>query len=158
MAGTSNGDPDFGETVNVHDGSTLWFYFPKSNQYASIPANVLTADSPGDSGDLRPEAMDQFMMWRYRGAAALTGGSKFLREDAIEVAGAKVACYVVTVSPERPGSAYTWWVDKKRYRILREDHAGSSVVFTLIKLDEPLPDELFQFKPPSGAREIKMQR
>jgi hypothetical protein len=46
-----------------------------------------------------PEAVDYFMVGRYRGAADLTAGSKFLQEDVIEVAGTKVTCYVVTVSP-----------------------------------------------------------
>ena len=48
------------------------------------------------------------------------------------------------------------WVDKKSSRILREDHPGVSMVFTSIKLNESLPDELFKFVPPAGAQEIKI--
>lgn len=158
MPGMSLENSDLGEATIIHDGSAVWFYFPKSNQYGSFPASALTADAPGDLGDLRPEAMDHFLMWRYRGAVDITDGSKFLREEAIDVAGAKVVCYVVTLVPEQRGSAYTWWVDKKLYRILREDHAGSSAVFTTIKLDEPLAEELFKFVPPPGARKIETQR
>jgi outer membrane lipoprotein-sorting protein len=150
-----NSDPD--EAVIVHDGSAVWFYFPKLNQYGSFPASSLTPSAPGDLGDLSPEAMDRFMMWRYRAAANSNTGSKYLREEAIDIEGAKVACYVLTISPERLGSAYTWWVDKKRYRIRREDHAGSSALFTAVKLDEEIPGELFKFEPPPGAKKVEAQ-
>jgi outer membrane lipoprotein-sorting protein len=158
VPGMSVGDSDLSEGVIIDDGVEVWFYLPKSNQYGSFSASALTADAPGDLGDLRPEAVDYFMMGRYRGAADLTAGSKFLREDVIEVAGTKVTCYVVTVSPDRRGSARSWWIDKKRYRILREDQAGSSIVFTAIRLGEPLATELFRFVPPPGARKIEMHQ
>ena len=137
---------DLGEEgVVVDDGSTLWFYFPKPNQYASIPASALTADAPGDSGDLRPEAMDYFLTSRYCDAANYAEGAKFLREESIEIAGQKKNCYVVTVLPQKRGLTYTWWVEKNTNRILREDEAGNSAVFTSIRLGEPIRDDLFKF-------------
>ena len=139
--------------VMVHDGSTLWFYLPKTNQYGFFPATELTADAPGDLGDASPEQMDRTMVGRYRGAATFME-AKFLREEGIEFGRAKVACYVLTVSETKGGMAYTWWVDQQRYRILREDNAQSSSVFTSIKLDEPLSDDLFKFEPPPGARKV----
>jgi outer membrane lipoprotein-sorting protein len=148
----------FGQAVIVHDGSAVWVYLPKSNQYTSIPISAMTADAPGDLGDLRPEAMDNFMMGRYRGAAQFAQGAKFLREEAIGVAGAQTDCYVLSISQKQGGPAYTWWVDRKRYVILREDLAGSSSVFTAIKLSEQLPDDLFKFEPPPGSRKLEIQR
>lgn len=150
---------DLGEEgVVVDDGSTLWFYFPKPNQYASMPVSSLTADAPGDLGDLRPEAMDHFLTWRYRGAADLTDGAKFLREESIERAGQKIDCYVLTVLPLKRGLTYTWWIEKRTNRILREDDGGNSAVFTSIRLGEPIRDELFKFEPPPGARKLQMQQ
>lgn len=158
MPGMREGNSDFSDAVIIHDGSAVWFYLPKSNQYGSFPASALTEDAPGDLGDLRPEAVDQFMMWRYRGAADSINGSKFLREETIGVGGTKVACYVVSVSPDRGSGAYTWWVDKRHYRVQREDQAGSSVVYTAIKLNEPLAAELFTFTPPVGAQKMEMHQ
>jgi len=157
LPGIRLGNSDFSEGVVVHDGSVVWFYFPKANKYGSIPAEALTVNARGDAGDLRPEMVDYLMRLRYT-EAQLTTGSKYVREEAVEFGGAQAACYVVMVSPDRRGSPYTLWVDKKNYHILREDREGSSVVFTIVKLDEPLSDELFQFKPPRGARKLKMQR
>jgi outer membrane lipoprotein-sorting protein len=159
IPGLTAAGSDLGEEgLVVDDGSTLWLYFPKPNQYASMPASALTADAPGDLGDLRPEAMDYFLTWRYRGASDLAGGAKFLREESIDIAGQKIDCYVVTVSPQNHGLTYTWWIEKKTNRILREDDAGNSAVFTSIILGEPIRDELFKFEPPPGARKLHMQQ
>jgi outer membrane lipoprotein-sorting protein len=158
VPGMSGKYPVLADALAIHDGSTLWFYFPKMNQYGSFAASELTEDA-GDLSDASPKSMDLFLMGRFRSVADHTAGSKFLREEAIEIAGAKIDCYVcrvVTVSPEGGESTFTWWIDKKRYRVLREESVNaartSTTVFTEMKLGEPLPDELFTFKPPAGAR------
>jgi outer membrane lipoprotein-sorting protein len=150
-------DSAFAEAVIVDDGSTVWFYLPKSNQYTSFPASELTNDAPGDLGDLRPEAVDYAMMSRYRDAGDSSNGAKLLREEALEIAGAKVDCFVIQVPPHRGAAVYLWWIDKKSNRILREDHAGSSSLFTTITLSEPVPDSLFIFTPPPNAKKIERQ-
>lgn len=148
--------------VAVYDGAAVWYYLPKSNQYASFPASELTEDAPGDAGDMRPEVMDHYLMWRYRGAADFAATAKFLREETIEIAGAKVPCYVVAVSPVRGQEVYTWWIDRKLSHIVREDHGGgkdgSSTVYTLVQLDSPPAADLFKFVPPPGARKIEVPK
>jgi len=153
IPGLDPNNPDFDESVMIHDGSALWFYFPKSNQYGSIPADQLAADPEGSAHT--PEATDRVAMEKYRIAADFTDGAKFLREDEIEVAGAKVGCYVVSIPEKEPGP-YTWWIDKKSNRVLREATAAGGTVYTTIKLGEPLPDNLFKFEPPPGARKIDL--
>ncbi|HTA69548.1 MAG TPA: hypothetical protein VK776_14765 [Bryobacteraceae bacterium] len=95
-------------------------------------------------------------MWRYRHAEDFTKGAKFLREESIEITGAKIACFVLTVAPSGK-LEYTWWVDKQKYRVLREDDAGNRAVFTSIRLNEPIRDELFKFEPPPGAKKLEPQ-
>lgn len=158
MEGTLPGSKDFSEVVIVHDGSTAWFYMPKSNQYGSFPASLLTADAPGDLGDLNPKAMDYYFMRRYRGAIDFVSDAKVLREETIAVSGVKVECFVVSLSGRAVGGNYTWWIDKKDYRVLREDHNDNSSVFTTIKLGEALPEDLFRFAPPAGAKKIEPQQ
>jgi outer membrane lipoprotein-sorting protein len=155
MEGASFGnDPAFAEVVILDDGSTVWFYLPRSNQYASFPASELTDDAPGDLGDLRPAAMDSFMMSRYRDAGNYAEGAKLLREEVLEIAGLRQDCFVLQVNLHRDPAAYTWWVDKKSNRILREDHAGTSALFTTITLNGPIPDDIFEFTVPPGAKKI----
>jgi outer membrane lipoprotein-sorting protein len=153
IPGLSEENSNFDESVAVYDGSALWFYLPKSNQYASIPADKLAADDEGSAHT--PQAMDQVAMQKYRVAADFIVGATFLRDDEIELAGAKVSCYVVSVPEEWPGP-YTWWIDKETHRILREDKSDGSTVYTTIRLGEPLPDSLFRFEPPPGARRLDL--
>ncbi len=151
-------DSDFREQVTIDDGSMVWIYLPKVNQYRSFRASELTDDAPGDLGDIRPEAVDNFLMWRYRSATDFADTAKYLREESVEIAGVKVACYVVTVSPEKRKLTYTWWVEKKAYHVVRGDDGGNSAVFTSIKFNEPIPDEVFKFEPPPGARKVETQQ
>jgi outer membrane lipoprotein-sorting protein len=154
LEGAMPGMTPIDDVLIVDDGSTLWFYLAKSNEYGSVPASALTSDAPGDLGDMRPEAFDEFMMSRYREAKGLAEGAKLLREEETQFGDEKMGCYVVSVSGGERGHAATWWVDKTHYRILREQSAESNVVFTMIKLNQPLPDELFKFTPPPGARKV----
>ena len=148
----------YGEAVIVDDGSAVWLYAPKTNQYGSFVASQLTADAPGDLGDLRPEALDYFMMTLFRDASNLAKDAKVLREESITVAGIKTGCFVVATSPSSndASGSFTLWVDKKTYHVLREDSGGTSMVFTTIKLGERLPDDLFKFVPPAGANKVEM--
>jgi outer membrane lipoprotein-sorting protein len=161
LPGMGLSDSASAKAIVVDDGTTVWYYLPGPNQYASFPAIELTDEAPGDLGDMRPAMMDHFMMWRYRGAADFAARAEFLREETVGIGGAKALCYVVKVSPMEGESAYTWWIDKQRYLVLREDRAagkaGSSTIYTVIKLGEPLSGELFKFLPPSGARKLDTQ-
>jgi outer membrane lipoprotein-sorting protein len=101
--------------------------------------------------------MNYFLTWRYRSADEFTDGAKILREESVTIAARKIDCYVLTVLPEKRGPTYTWWVEKTTSRIIREDDAGNSSVFTSIKLDEPIPNAVFKFEPPPGATKFEMQ-
>ena len=117
------------------------------NQYASYPASTIGKDLPDE---LETSGVDYVTMSRYRDAAKNAVVAKFLRNEKIEIGGANVACYVVSL-PDR-NTQNTWWIDKKNSHVVREDSDKISTIFTTIKLDEALPDELFKFEPPPGAR------
>jgi hypothetical protein len=63
-------------------------------------------------------------------------------------------------SVRRPPSISTWWIDKRRFLVLRDDQAGgpnpsfvgSSTVWIRTQIDG-VPDDLFIFTPPPGAKE-----
>ena len=141
-----DGKTSSGMTV-VLDGITIWFYDPVLNQYASYPASAIGSDLPDE---LETSGVDYVTMSRYRDAAKNAVSAEYLRDEEIEIGGAKVACYVVSV-PDR-NTQYTWWIDKKNSHVVREDSDSISTVFTTIRLGEALPNELFKFEPPPGAR------
>lgn len=155
IPGLMSDNADLDETVIIHDGTTLWFYLPKPNQYASIAADKLAADREGSAHT--PEQTDRVMMEKYRVASDFADGAKLLREEEIESSGAKISCYVVSVPEKGPGP-YTWWIDKATNRILREVTDEGSTVYTTIKLGERLPDDLFKFVPPPGAYKIELNQ
>jgi len=158
MEGVPGGDADTreaGTVTIIDDGSVIWFYMPKVNQYSSIPVSALNDAAAGDLADLKPERQDDSAMGRYRHADR-SEESHYLRDESVDYAGTKVDCYVLSVSQE--GIAHTWWIDKKNYRILRDDDAEASVVFTHIGLGEPVPDDLFRFVPPPGSKETSLQQ
>jgi outer membrane lipoprotein-sorting protein len=150
FAGIASDDPNMEEAVIVHDGSALWFYYPKANIYGSIPADQVAADPEGSAHT--PKATDEVTMRKYRVAKDFIGGARFLREDEIEFDGAKVSCYVLSIPEKSPGP-YTWWVEKTSYRVLREVTDDGSTDYTTIKLGSA-PDSLFRFEPPPGARKV----
>jgi len=51
--------------------------------------------------------------------------------------------------------AVTLWIDKKTFHVLRIEGSGASEVFSTVKLNEPLSDDLFKFEPPAGARKLE---
>jgi outer membrane lipoprotein-sorting protein len=68
------------------------------------------------------------------------------------------------VSPAPEGALL--WIDKSRMVILRGEQslntAGVTQTtradYTTAKIDEPLPEDLFTFKPPAGAMQVQNQK
>jgi outer membrane lipoprotein-sorting protein len=134
-----------GESIIVFDGSSLWTYFRQENFYESVPATAMTSDPAGGLAGLKPDAVDRETMSAYRDAA--DSPADFIREEG--------GSYVVRIAPEDHSPVQTWWIDKATYHVVRIDDAESSIIFTTIKLNEPLPDDLFKFTPPPAAKKIR---
>jgi len=142
-------DGSFDQTVLVRDGSSAWWYHPRTNEYATF-----TSDQLPNKGD--PESFVVLAIGRFRDVSSSSG--HFLREETLEINGAKVPCYVVSLPvaiPDSETSVHTWWVDEKSSHVVRDDDdEGSSVMFATVKLNEPLPDDLFRFVPPAGGHKL----
>ncbi len=99
-----------------------------------------------------------------------------LDEEDVEIEGTKIPCYVVQAEyaqskeeAEAPPSIKTYWIDKGRFVVLRESlqyHVDSRTFgppadikltssLTKVRLNEPVPDDLFVFTPPDGAKETE---
>jgi len=153
IPGLFDENPDLDQAVMVYDGSGLWFYFPKPNLYTFVSADDLAADP--EIGAHTPQATDDVVVKKYRVAANFVDAAKLLRDEEIDFGDAKVACYVVSVPEKWPGP-YTWWVEKSSYHVLREIKSGGTVQYKTVRLGEPLPDSLFRFVPPPGAKKLEL--
>jgi outer membrane lipoprotein-sorting protein len=137
--------------LTVFDGTTLWLYFPKSNEYAAFSAESLAKGAVDPGYPWKPSDMDEFMLWPFRHAADLADGAKLIREDVLKSGGDDINCYVLSVAISKDGPATNWWIEKTGNHVVRIDSKTGYSVFT-IRLNQHLPDDLFTFTPPSGAR------
>jgi thiol-disulfide isomerase/thioredoxin len=117
------------------------------------------------------DVMDQLKSKDPYLSAKLTG------EEALEVGGTKLDCYVVEATLDKmalPGSmtlsggTLKMWIDKASKTMLKQTFTGfmqgpapakpmemnMAMTVTSQKLNEPIPDSVFVFTPPEGAKEI----
>jgi outer membrane lipoprotein-sorting protein len=142
-------EPRTDESVTVYDGAKMWVYMPKPNAY-----RVYTV--PNIPRDSRPEDADIFVgIGPYRHASEVFVPSRFVREEQITAGGGKTDCFVIEVTGH--GGTTVLWVDQKTYYVVRADGAAegyrASSVFT-VTLNGQLPDDIFRFVPPAGARKL----
>jgi len=148
-----------GSTV-VADGEYTWTYVPALKQYTKKAA-------VGNVSDLS-KAMGEGVR-----------DKKILREESVEVDGSKYPCWVVEAKIDKQkllqpegmeltDSVITLWIDKDlkidRQMTMSGKMQGGpmpapvemkqKMVKRALKLDGDLPDSLFTFTPPEGAKEV----
>ena len=145
-------------TLRVFDGQTVWDYRFASNEFTKQPQ----ASYKRSETDVARDPVE-----RYEKLDVVGGQVRYLREEPLEIRGAKVDCYVVEEIPGPLGST-TYWIDKARYIVLREStvfnvrnpntgqaiHPTDVVTWNVSRINEPVPDALFRFVPPDGATEV----
>jgi outer membrane lipoprotein-sorting protein len=139
-------NPD--DAITVADGEYTWIYSPKLAQYTKRK----------DASAFVSHAEEQLFV-RYRNALRGAGRARALREESLELDGRSVSCYVIEIADDSRSELHTWWIDKSRYLVLREDLAKGqyreSAVYTVARMNEPLPLDLFVFSPPAGAKQVE---
>jgi outer membrane lipoprotein-sorting protein len=168
---------DLGEMLVVVDGDNTWYYVPRIKQYTKYKGAPVHTDPHDDESETKPGAPSEFinhleemLFFRYRYFVKVANRAKLLREENIPFDGASVACYVIEIDTNSPptqsrsNELYRWWVDKKRYLVLREDyeykpaHPGEqppisgSAVYSIARINEPIDENLFVFSPPADAK------
>jgi len=148
------------------DGQTVWEYKSSSKQYSKKEQ----ASYERPRMDLVSNPIET-----YAANLAAANSPVYVREDVLEVAGAKVSCHVIEVpSRMKPNSILlessptTYWIDKARMIVLRDVSSTkmkmpmqaeplnqtTTKTYTVIRLNEPVDEKLFVFTPPEGASEV----
>lgn len=146
------------------DGRSAWVYSPVKNEYMAVkPAGEVS--EPVDPRSLKDDDMIPYAL-QMAGLAMQQllpsddAKSRVVREEKIGDAN----CWVVEMHDETtPPEGALLWIDKARMVILRGEQslktAGLTQTtradYTTAKIDEPLPQDLFTFKPPEGARQVE---
>ena len=165
----SNGQ--LGATLIVSDGENTWMYLSAFKQYtktpaASSPEALLKSITPGIG-----QMMEQFKTKDpYRSA-------KIIAEEPVQVAGKRIECYVVEAtmdtinlpgSMKLSGSVQKLWIDKTTKLTVKMTSSATveggpmpgpievtqSIEMTSFQLNQPVPDSVFTFTPPEGAKEV----
>jgi TonB family protein len=156
--------------TSVSDGKTKWGYAPGTNEYTKTEEG---AASPGPG---RP-AMDP-LTYFARAANVVDGfsrvadriiGAKIIGDEKLDIGGQLVDCHVIEASYSTQSTTTTrkLWIDKARNIVLREiQHAKGklpwdvtisskiSYIFAVARLGDQVPETLFAFAPPGGAKEV----
>ncbi len=152
-------------SLRVYDGHTVWEYRPGVNQFAGQ-----------DQATYKPPMMNTLSdpVAGYK-ALGKADDAKLLREESLDAGGGTRPCWVIEVpSKFRPSgtildrSPSTYWVDKSSNLVLKEMQSTTikmpvmdapqkqttTTTYTVARINEAVPDELFRFRPPEGAAEI----
>jgi peroxiredoxin/outer membrane lipoprotein-sorting protein len=149
----------------VSDGTQTILYSEQLNQFVRKPA---LADSQAMIGGISP-------LNRYFTLLKNATAWKYLRDEALDVRGSKSPCAVVEVTfarlPNQQGdiSPTTLWIDRARHVVLRESTTivtktpdgkpamtmAQTTLFHVTRMNEPVADSFFVFRPPDGAKEVK---
>ncbi len=166
-----------GGVLIISNGRATWVYVPQLNKYtrSDRPITML-------GGNLRETPPFSVLPIRYKDILEGVKSARLLRDEVIRVGGRNVESYVIEIeyevlasvqpltSPQHIETRYlpkTLWVEKAGYLVLRESseiistflssNSSSQVTHTItfnnIKVNEAVPDELFEFNPPAGATE-----
>ncbi|HLJ12876.1 MAG TPA: hypothetical protein VKV15_00145 [Bryobacteraceae bacterium] len=168
-----SGGREAGVLISVADGRNVWVYLEQQKLYKRVEGALdpRDTDSEDDSIDnpksfLRKVMDGRFL--RYSRFASMSNRSKIVREESCTANGVRSECYVLeinakTTSPQTVTGVYTLWIDKQRYLVLRDDFslidkvAGTytnSIRYDIARINIEIPERLFSFTPPKGAKEV----
>ena len=161
-----------GSTLIVSDGENTWMYLGPLKQYTKTPA----ASSPDAlMKSINPGISEMVAEYRSKDpylSVKVTG------EESLEMDGRHFDCFVVEAALDNikmpgammlTGGVMKMWIDKKTKLTLRQTASATmqggslrapaemnqTVNMLSMKLNEPVPDSMFQFTPPEGAKEVK---
>lgn len=161
------------EILSITSGRTTWEYLFPQRQFTKKESKATYAENELYS---RMWAVALGVMLPQFEYTERLVKAKILSEESVEISNTSRSCYVIEAeydsSDSRPSggtSHKTLWVDKERYVVLKEVATNKMTwaalggpaemifvtTFNVSKLNEPLPDALFIFTPPDGAKEVK---
>jgi cytochrome c biogenesis protein CcmG, thiol:disulfide interchange protein DsbE len=164
--------------TSVYDGKTKWMYTPGPNEYtktAEGPVKLVPVTPAGnDSPAMAHLANATNLLTRYSTVADRLGDAKIIGEETLEIGAQRSDCFVIEAyyfpASTRNQSNTTkrkLWIDKSRNIVLREINNietsmqwGRTITskitysFTVARVGEQIPESLFAFVPPQGAKEV----
>lgn len=160
----------YDNSLVISDGTTRWAYVLSLKQFTKRDANTPPTKPEPKSPVLDPTyfAMDQrSLISRLQQTGARMPKVIVIGQENLTANGQTVACVVLHLT-NGSNNDQKVWIDKSRKLVLRDwNHARSrsgngismgdfvtQYDYTPLKINEPLPAELFTFSPPAGVAEV----
>src|SRR5262245_2246810 len=163
--------------TSISDGKTKWLYAPGPNEYTKTgegPVRLVTDGPVKNSAPMAHLAIATNLLAGYSRVSDRLGVAKIIGEETLEIGGRRSDCFVIeayyfAASTGSQTSTLTrkLWIDKSRNIVLREiQHTEAKMPwgrtinsniaynFTVATVGEPIPETLFTFVPPEGAKEV----
>ncbi len=164
--------------VLVSNSQDSWLYLAQLRQYSRTnPGDIKRFLEQGPSDEPATfSALYNSFVTQYANLTELVKQARILREESLDLGGSAKPCYVVEINNReteegRSERNYprTLWIEKDRYLVLKEISGSRSespefegmletrqtLVLSLAKINEQLPQDLFVFQPPAGTHEIQ---
>jgi TonB family protein len=159
--------------TSVSDGKTKWVYAPGANEYTKtqeFPVKLVTGRLPAEPEAHLARATN--LLAGFSRVADRLSEARIIGEEKLEIGGRQVDCIVieadyVTASVQSNDWTRKLWIDKSRNVVLREIqqtrvkapwgrtiNTKMTYVFTIASVGEQVPETLFAFVPPEGAKEV----
>ena len=159
--------------LRVSDGKRTWTYVPRLHQYLDQSES---GPSPTEMDTVANQGMIGLLLSNYRGMGEGIDAATLLPEESVELAGRARRCHVIEVryrlgsgGPSFPGVPRVYWIDQRDNVVLKQrtittmtgadgevqQRQTETFQFTVVSLDQPLPDSLFRFRPPADARKVE---
>jgi len=160
-------------SLRVSDGRQTWTYVANLNQYTREQAAAPDPTLMDSAQIASMGGIAASLLYSYRTLDQGVKGARILREETLPFAGGSRPCYVMELVD--PGSSTATgaadqlrlvWIDRERHvalkseLVVRQSSQGQTaerketVVYTAVTLNGPVPESLFVFHPPSGAKEV----
>jgi outer membrane lipoprotein-sorting protein len=162
------GNPDEDAIYVISDGRDGWAYSPRRNEYMKVKPGRVPGTPLGDSDVTEDAIVPYAIQVAHQGLEPFKFPpqlqTSIVGEETLTVKGTAYRCIVVSIEGRPfPKSTAKLWIDKARNVVLREDSrtpAGNvtesiSTVYSTVRLNAHLPDELFKFTPPPGAKLVE---
>lgn len=165
-----------GEVQSFSDGTFTLTYLPRLKQY--VRRSVTAANEGADRKNKTPESalLSIAIQFPDRYKKILDGveAARITSEESLTLDGISRDCAVVQVKthsapdPVESSSSRTYWIEKRSGLILKMISGGKDAmeaggeriettvtsIFHLARINQNLPESLFEFMPPEGAQEV----
>jgi thiol-disulfide isomerase/thioredoxin/outer membrane lipoprotein-sorting protein len=156
--------------ARVSNGAKSWIYDGQNHQYVEHQEPIATPDGMDSLQVQQLGGIIGAILNSYRGILDGADSVSVLRSETVRQNGRTSVCDVVRARYSAPAAdrvmVRTYWVERERGLVLRQETSlrtqsddgaaerSETMWFRKTSVDQPIPDSVFAFRPPAGARKV----